>query len=282
MSVLSCAAMTPTVTALVLSSALLHASWNALLRSGTDRLWSLAVMTASASLVASPFALLLPAPARDSWPLLALSASLQLAYGFLLVRAYRHGALGQVYPIARGLSPVLVALFAALVAGEQLSARAWLGIALVSCGIFGSAFGRGRLDPGSLAAALATGVFIAAYTVTDGIGARASQHATSYAAWLFVAHGSCTSLAYLAIRRSLPPSPVGPETFKAALGGIVSMIAYGIVVWAMSQSPMGAVSALRETSILFAVIIARIFLGEPLTPARILSVLAIAAGAICL
>jgi drug/metabolite transporter (DMT)-like permease len=274
--------MSPWVLGLLLASAAMHASWNALLRSGADRLWSMAVMTSGAALVALPLALAGPAPHPDSWPCLALSALLQVGYCLLLVRAYRHGDLGQVYPIARGSSPLLVTLGAALLAGERLGMLQLGGIALISCGILGFALGRGRLDPTSLRAALATGVFISAYTVTDGLGARASGAPTSYAAWLFVCQGAPMPFVYMTLRGRFRVDPFALETRKALAGGVVSMVAYGIVVWAMSHSPMGATSALRETSILFAALLGRAFLGEPLTLARLGAAAAISAGAACL
>jgi drug/metabolite transporter (DMT)-like permease len=274
--------VTPFVLGLLLTSAALHASWNALLRSGADRLWSMTVMTSGAALIALPVALWAPAPHPESWPFLALSASLQVAYCLLLVRAYQHGELGQVYPVARGSSPLLVTLGAALLARERLGVLQLGGIALISCGILGFAWGRGRLDPRSLLAALATGVAIATYTVTDGLGARASGAPTSYAAWLFVLQGAPMPLVYTALRGRFSVDPYAAETYKAVAGGVVSMLAYGIVVWAMSRSPMGATSALREISILFAALLGRVLLGEPLTAGRLLAASSISAGATCL
>jgi drug/metabolite transporter (DMT)-like permease len=164
--------VTPTVILLVLCAAVLHATWNAVLRSGADRLWSLTVMTVASSIAALPVALLLPLPAAASWPYILLSAALHVGYNLFLVRAYRHGELGQVYPIARGSSPLMVTLGAAIFAGEQLSPLALAGVALVSLGIISLSRGKGSARPMSIMTALATGGFIACYTVTDGIGAR--------------------------------------------------------------------------------------------------------------
>ncbi len=274
--------MSAGVVALILTSALLHASWNAALRSGLDRFWSIAVMSTISATVALPFALWLPAPNAASWPYIATSSALELVYFLCLVRAYRTGDLGQVYPIARGSSPMLVTLGAAMIVDEQLPPVAIAGVVLVSIGIAGFAAGRGALDRRALLYALATGVCIACYTVTDGLGARASGRTTSYVAWLFVCHGAPMPLIYLAVRRRLPANVWSKETAKAGAGGLVSLAAYGIVVTAMSLSPMGTVSALRETSVLFAALLGRLFLGERLSLARIASCLAIAAGAVCL
>lgn len=274
--------MTPLVIALVLGAAVLHAGWNAALRSHLDRLRGIVVMCASCALFALPFALVLPRPDPASWPFLALSAVLQIFYCFFLVRAYREGDFGQIYPIARGASPLLVTLGAALLAGEHLAPLALAGVALVSGGIFACARGIDRAHMGSVFAALAAGVFIAGYSLTDGSGARLSGHALSYAAWSFVAQGVPMLLIYLALRREWPVRAFDRETWRAIGGGAVSMVAYGIVIVAMAMSPMGQVSALRETSILFAAVIGRLFLGEALTPRRVAAVTVIAIGAACL
>lgn len=274
--------MTPLVIALVLGAAVLHAGWNAVLRSHMDRLRGIVVMCASCATIAIPIALFLPAPDPASWPYLGLSALLQMFYCFFLVRAYREGDFGQIYPIARGASPLLVTLGAALIAGEHLPPLALVGVVLVSGGIFACARGIDRAHLGSVFAALAAGVFIAGYTLTDGSGARLSGHALSYAIWSFIAQGVPMPIIYFALRRELPIRTFDRETWRAIGGGAVSMVAYGIVILAMSISPMGQVSALRETSILFAAVIGRLFLGEPLTPRRIAAVVVIAIGAACL
>jgi drug/metabolite transporter (DMT)-like permease len=274
--------MTPTVVSLVLGAALLHATWNALLRSGADRLWSIVVMGIVSATVSLPFTWLLASPERASWPYIGLSAVLQISYCLFLVRAYRDGDLGQIYPIARGSSPMLVTLGAAVFAGENLGPVALSGVAMVSFGIIGMTFGRDRPNVKSILAALATGLFIAGYTLTDGIGARLSGHPQSYAAWLFLFQGAPMPLIYMAIRGRLAIDLFDRQTLKAAGGGIISLLAYGVVIWALSRSPMGQVSALRETSILFAVLIGRVFLGERLTLGRIVAGVTIAIGAICL
>ncbi|MBV9419092.1 MAG: EamA family transporter [Alphaproteobacteria bacterium] len=274
--------MSPLVIALVLGAAVLHAAWNAALRSSIDRLRGIVIMSMTSATVALPFAVALPLPDRASWPYLAASAALQIGYCFFLVRAYREGDFGQIYPIARGSSPLLVTLGAALLAHEHLAPLVMLGVVLVSAGIFASARGIDRAHLGSVFAALAAGVFIAGYSLADGNGARLAGNAQAYTAWSFIAQGAPMPLIYLALRRRFPLQPFDAQAWRAIGGGAVSAIAYGIVIIAMSISPMGAVSALRETSILFAAIIARVFLGEPLTRRRIAAVSVIAIGAACL
>lgn len=276
------ASVPPLVLGLVLASALLHASWNALLRSGADRLWSITVMCAMSGLAAALAVPFLPLPAPAAWPFVLLSAALQIAYCLFLVRAYRDGLLSQVYPIARGVAPLLVALGAAVFAGEHLASRALVGLALVSGGIVGMSFGRGRPDVRSTLAAVASGAFVAGYMVSDGLGVRAAGHAGAYVAWMSLAQGLPMPLIFLAIRRRFPPVGADRETAKALGGGLVSLAAYGVVVWAMSVTDMAKVSGLRETSILFATIIAAVFLREPLTLRRAACAVVICAGAILL
>ena len=274
--------MSPLVVGLLITAAVLHATWNAILRSGADRLWSITVITTVGALVALPFALVLPKPDAASWPYLALSAVLQGGYCLFLVRAYRDGHLAHVYPIARGTAPLLVTLGAAIVAGERLSLPGLAGVALVSGGIMILGFGKDRPDLRSTGAALATGAFIASYMVSDGIGVRVSAHATGYAAWQAVTQGVAMPVVYWAIRRRPPDLPKGAPGVRVVVAAVIGVFSYCVVVWAMSRSPMGQVSALRETSILFAALIGAVFLHEPITPRRLLGAAVIASGAICL
>jgi drug/metabolite transporter (DMT)-like permease len=206
----------------------------------------------------------------------------QVAFALFLVRAYRTGLLAHVYPIARGAAPLLVTLGAAAVAGERLSPLGLAGVALVSLGILAIALGRGRPDAGSAAAAAATGALIAAYMVIDGVGVRLSGHAIGYAAWQGVAAGAPMPFVYWLIRREPPKLVRSWELGRCAIGAVISVTAYGVVVWAMSLSPMGQVSALRETSILFAAVIGALFLRERLTARRLLGAAMIAGGAVAL
>jgi drug/metabolite transporter (DMT)-like permease len=274
--------MTPLVISLVLCAAILHASWNAVLRGRGDKLWSVTVMSFAATVVAIPVVALLPLPAPASWPYLALSVGLQVVYSWFLVLAYRLADLGQVYPMVRGSVPLLVTLGAAVFAGERLSVPAVSGIMLVSLGIMSLAFGKGRAQPKAVAAALANSVVIATYTVTDGIGARLSGNSFAYVSWIFVLYGVVMPAAFMARRGKLIVRWRAPETRTALLAGLVQLVTYGTVIWALTVAPIGPVSALRETSIVFAAFIGRIFLSEPLTARRLGASAVIAAGAACL
>ena len=274
--------MTASITALVLFAALLHATWNAVLKGGQDRLWSMNVMGLASALGCAVLLPFVPLPAKASWACIAASALLHLGYNVFLIRAYRGGDFGSTYPIARGSSPLLVTLGAALAAKEVPGAFGLAGIVLVSGGIISLAYQGKRPRESGVFYALGTGAFIAAYSVTDGIGGRLSGNALAYTLWMSLFSGLSTLPIYLARRRGEALWRGWRETGLAAGGGLLSLMAYGIVIFAMTRAPMGSVSALRETSVLFAVLLARMFFNERLTARRIISAVVIAAGALCL
>jgi drug/metabolite transporter (DMT)-like permease len=268
-------------TALVLLAALLHASWNAVLRGGRDRFWSMAVINLAVSLPAFASLPFIPVPARASWPFILASGTLHVAYSLLLVRMYRLGELGETYPIARGSSPVLVTLGAALFAGERLGPVSLIGVALISCGIVALALRGRRLAFASAPAALMTGICIAVYTVVDGLGVRAAGSDIAYIGWMFTFE--ILTLPLFLAARGLAAFKAPPRAFVApAIGGLVSLTAYGIVILALRIGPMGPVSALRETSSVFAALIGWLFLKETLTARRLGGCIVIACGAVCL
>ena len=257
----------------------MHASWNALLRGGADRTQSMLVMNITTGVTGLAMMAFAGLPSAACLPYVIASGLIHLVYNALLVVMYRSGDLGETYPVARGSSPALVALGGSLFAGEWMGLIGAIGIGLVCAGIFMLAAAKGRLQAMNLPAALATGVSIAAYTVVDGIGVRASGNWVAYTGGMF-AFFLAVPLWYLARRRAvfaIPPV----ELVKAASGGLISLIAYGAIIWAMQASAMGAVSALRETSVVFAALLGAAFLGERLTALRIAACCIIAAGAAC-
>ena len=272
--------LTPFAIILVLSAALLHAGWNALLRGGADRAQSMLVMNIAVGIAGLAMLAVAGLPSSAAVYVVA-SGLLHLIYNALLVRMYRSGDLGETYPVARGTSPALVALGGSLFAGEWMGLTASVGIGLVCAGIFMLAAARaGRLHAMNLPVALATGVSIAAYTIVDGIGVRASGNWIAYVGGIF-AFFLVMPLWYLA-RRQFAMFVMSPaEVAKAASGGLISLAAYGAIIWAMQTGSMGAVSALRETSVLFAALLGAAFLGERLTGWRIAACCIIAAGAAC-
>lgn len=274
--------MSLNISILVLFAAGLHASWNALLRSGEDRLWSMTMMCLGVAIASIIGCMFLAAPAKASWSYAALSAVLHIGYNLFLVRTYEVGDLGQTYPISRGSSPILITVGAAIFAGERVGTTGLIGILLVSSGIISLAFQGRRLALPSLPYALGTGCFIAAYSVTDGLGVRLSAAPLAYTAWMCALWGVMMPMVYALLRgpASLLRRRSGMQI--SIFGGVVSLLAYGIVIYAMSHAPMGAVSALRETSVLFAALIGYFFLGEKLTIRKIISCLVIALGTFAL
>jgi drug/metabolite transporter (DMT)-like permease len=229
-----------------------------------------------------PMALLLPLPGSASWPYLCVSAVLQVGYSIFLVLAYRHAELGQVYPIIRGFVPLLVTVGAAIMVGERPSVLSLTGIGLVSFGIMSLAVGKQGAKTIATAAALATGAIIASYTVTDGIGARLAGNSFSYSTWIFILYGILMSLYYLLTRGTLGIIRGSVETLIALAAGLVPFTTYVVVIWAFTLSPIAPISALRETSIVFAALIGRIFLNESLSIHRLASCVVITCGAFCL
>ncbi|TPM39680.1 DMT family transporter [Mesorhizobium sp. B2-3-4] len=274
--------MTPLVIGLALFAAILHASWNAFLRTGADRLWTVTVMSFSSTALAVPMAAFNGFPATPAWLYVGLSACLQVGYSLFLVAAYRHGELGQVYPIVRGSVPLLVALGGFLLAGQQLTVSETVGVALVGGGIMALSLGRGRAATKSILYALATGAIIAAYAMVDAIGVRAAGNIGAYTAWVLLAYGALLPATFVACRGKLTVDARAPETWKALGGGLFALLAYGVVVAAFALGPAGPITAIRETSVVFAAFIGRLFLGETLTPRRVCACAVVALGAICL
>ena len=272
------------IVAIVLIAALAHASWNALVKSDDDRLVTIGAINAVRFLLCIPLVLALPLPAGASWPYLVVSAILHVGYYAFLIAAYRFGGLSNVYPLARGLSPLMVAAGAFVLAGERLSPIALVGVAVACAGIASLSYG-GVGTPaadhrrGVLFAAGAA-VFIAAYTVTDAMGARLSGNTLSYIAWLAILNGPPVLVAAAVLRRAALARHLVDRAWKSVVGGTLQFSAYGLVIWALSLAPMAAVSALRETSVLFAAIIGVKLLGEPLGTRRIAAAAVVAAGVV--
>jgi drug/metabolite transporter (DMT)-like permease len=274
--------MNPAVIGLVLFAAALHAAWNAVLRSGDDRLWSVTIMSFATTIVAIPFAVMLPLPSSLSWPYLILSSSLQVGYSVFLVFAYRYGELGQVYPIVRGSVPLLVTFGGFLLADQHPSALSLFGVILVALGILSLALGRRRATAKSVALAFITGLFIASYITADGIGVRLAGDPLAYATWIFLIYGALMPMTFFAFRRRLTLDVLSSETLKALAGGVISLIGYVAIISALALGPIGPISALRETSVVFAILIGRVFLGEALTMRRLTACAVVAGGASCL
>jgi drug/metabolite transporter (DMT)-like permease len=273
--------MPATVTLAVLLAAVLHAVWNLLAKQFADRLAGFALLGLTMSLGAAATIGLLPRPAAASWRYLAVSAVLHVAYALLLLQSYRVGDLSQVYPLARGLSPLLVAGAAGLVAGERLSGGQLAGVAVVCVGLASLALVADRpaaQDRFAVAFAAATGVMIAAYTVTDGLGVRRAGNALAYAAWLFLFQGAGLALSVLALRRR-PLRPALPAVaLPAAVAGVLALVGYALVLWAQTRGALAVVAALRETSVIVAAALGAVLLRERFGRVRVVAAVLVAVG----
>ncbi len=267
--------------AVVLLAALLHASWNALVKVSDDRLVALGLANGIRFAMCLPAVFFLPLPHMASWPFLVLSALLHCGYYAFLVIAYRGGDLSQVYPLARGASPLLIVCGAFVFAGERLDGNALAGVALISAGIVSLAVmrqGSGPSEGQPVFYALLTAVFIAAYTLTDGMGVRRAGTVVGYVIWLSVLDG-LPLLCLAALRRRgrfLEPARRG--AWRAAIGALLQLLAYGLVLWVITFTPIAGVSALRETSVVFAALIGAWVLKEPLGRSRLVAALLVTTG----
>lgn len=277
--------MTITVFSMVLAAALLHAVWNALVKVNGDRLVIVAVIMSSQTLICL---LLLPfvgLPVGDAWPYILGSAGLHNAYCLFLVMAYRYGDLSHVYPIARGSAPLIVAVLSMVIVGEFLSRQATLAVILVTLGVMSLALTRGASgvrETRAVLFALGTGMFIASYTLVDGMGARINGNAHVYTFWLLALHGIPFAVMTACIRRRQLVTQVRRVWRSGLSAGLASLLAYWIVIWAMTMAPLALVSALRETSVVFAVLFGVVLLKERLDVLRLAAIATTLVGAVML
>jgi drug/metabolite transporter (DMT)-like permease len=285
------ASIPPVVIAAVLGAALLHATWNALVkgRAGQgDPLLSTVLVVAGGAFAS---ALLLPfmaAPLPASWPFIAASSLSQTVYYLLLIEAYKSGDMSHAYPLMRGTAPLLVALSNGVLTGERLSAPQWLAVCLICGGVLAMLLA-GRTsavaNPGQRRAtgfALATACVIALYTLIDGAGVRRSAAPAGYTLWIFLLTGLAV-LAWSARGRTGALAALArTRPALVLIGGTSTVASYGIALWAMTLAPVAAIAALRETSILFATAIAALFLRERVGRGRLLAAALIACGAVAM
>ena len=277
--------MTSSVLAMVLLAALLHACWNALIKVSDEKLLLMAMMAAGSGVISLAFLPFVPVPAAASWPYLAASVVLHTGYKLFLVRAYRHGDLGQVYPIARGTAPLIVAPLSVYIAGDTISPTSALAVVVVGVGIVSLTFRRGPplLRGGRpVAYALATAVFIAAYTLVDGLGARVAGSPHAYVVWLFLLDSAPMAAISLWQRRGATLALARARWAQGLAAAAMSMAAYWLVIYAMTVAPIGPVAALRETSVIIATIIGAVLLKEEFGRGRIIAACLVAVGIVLL
>ena len=273
------------IAALVLCSAVMHATWNALTKSSGDRVVTLAGVMFACVAIGAVASLFVPAPEPAALPFLAVSAAFHFLYQIFLLYAYRFGDLSVVYPIARGTAPLLVAILGASFAGEIPRPVQAGGIALASVAMTSFAFEPRAPHPGvarSIAAAVVTAAMIGCYTFLDGQGVRRAGSPVSYIAWNCWATslGFCVFALFWQRGRIAPF--LGREGARGLAGGALATTGYGIVLWAMSRGAMANVAALRETSVVFAALIGTRLLGEGLGTRRVAAALCVAVGVVLL
>jgi len=274
--------MAPFVFAAVLFAAACHAGWNATIKRGLDPLATTVLISIGAAIVSALALPVVGLPAMAAWPWCVASVLIHLFYFGALIESYRSGDMGQVYPIARGTAPLMTATATAVFVSERLGVLAWLGIILLVAGVLLLSLRGGRdlakLDRRAVGFALFTAVTVCAYSVVDGVGARAAGDAAAYTAALFV--GNAVIMALYGLVRG------GPKLFadmpavwlKGLGGGGLQLGSYWVAIWAMTVAPIAIVAALRETSVLFGALIAVVFLKEPLRLPRIVAAVMIVCG----
>ncbi len=270
---------------LILLAAIVHASWNAVVKASGDRFLTFTTIHFTGTILGLVIAPFVGFPEPEVWPYLLLSMVVHNVYYVFLLLCYRHGDLGEVYPIARGASPVMVALLAFYLVGEAPSQNAMIGIGIVSFGVISLMFAKGwpnRAGLVPIVLALSTAVLISIYTVIDGLGLRAGNSPWPYIVWLNMLEG--IPFAFWAItRRRQELMPFLKINWKRGMtGGCLTIVAYGLVLYALDQGAMAHVSALRETSVLFAAIIGAVVLKESFGFKRILSAALIVGGVVLL
>lgn len=270
---------------LVLLAAIMHAVWNAVVKASGDRLLTMTVVQTAGTVMGIMVAPLVAPPAPESWPYLVFSALVHNGYYAFLIFAYRAGDLSHVYPVARGSAPLAVAVFAAVFAAEVPGPVGIAGIALVSLGVMALAFAGGipRGDTAkAVGLALATGLLIAVYTVTDGLGMRLAGAPWGYIVWLNIFTGIPILSVTLFLRGRALGRHFGRYWKRDGGGGVLAVTGYALVLLALSQGAMAHVAALRETSVLFATVIGAYTLGEGFGTRRIAAAAAIATGILIL
>lgn len=277
--------MTASVVPAVLAAALLHATWNAVAHSISDRLLGFALIGLGGMLGTAPLLLVTGLPPRGVWPVLAASVAAHLLYLGLLMLSYRTGEFGQVYPLARGTAPWVVALIGAVFLGEHLPPSELAGVLVVSVGLMTLVLSGGAPKkehlPGLLAA-FATGLGIASYTVIDAYGVRLTQAPVGYITWIMVLQGPVFFLVALARRRGQLWGQMQPMWRIGLLGGVISAAAYGLVLWAQLSGAVAGIAALRETSIIFAAILGALLFKERFGAVRVAASAIVVAGVLLL
>ncbi|HAA38759.1 EamA family transporter [Pseudomonas marginalis] len=270
------------VFAIIMLGAALHATWNAVVKGGDNKLLTTCMIASIASLIAATVIPFLELPAKESWPFIGASVILQVVYFVLVASTYRIADMSQTYPIMRGTAPLLVATAGVGLLSESLSSFAWLGIAIICIGILSMAAAPSIGQRKGMLLALVNAAVIASYTLIDGVGVRKSGAPAAYTLWIFLLTGLALAVWAFAVRRREFCRYLARHWRPGVIGGFGTVVSYGLALWAMTAAPIATVSALRETSILFGVVISALVLKEQLTRRRIMAACIIAGGAMVL
>ncbi|WP_405728832.1 EamA family transporter [Streptomyces sp. NBC_01537] len=273
--------MTPLIACAVLVAAVTHAGWNAIAHGIKDQLVAFTLVETGGMLCGLLLACFAPLPAAEAWPYLIGSVAIHIAYMCLLMQSFRLGDFGQVYPIARGIAPLVVTVLAAVFVGEVPGSWQTAGVVVASAGLGGVALWgmRGSQGQGlAVLAAVGTGLTIAAYTVVDGVGVRASGTSLGYTAWLLLIMGVLLPAGAFAVRGRQLGAQLRPVAVRGLLGGVLSVFAYGLVLWAQTRAELAPVAALRETSIIAGAVIGAVLFKERFGAPRVVAAALVVAG----
>ena len=271
-----------TVVLAVLAAAVTHATWNAIAHGIKDQTLAFALIGAGGIIVAIPLIIVAAMPRPDCWPYLLGSIVIHVFYNLLLMRCYRLGEFGQVYPLARGTSPLVVTILAAVFVHEHLGLLQIGGVLVVSGGLATLVLAGRRPGRAAFLAAVATGLTIAAYTTVDGVGVRLSASPVGYIGWLMLLESLCVPMFALVRRRDVLLKQPRRILLSGLAAGALSVLAYGLVLWAQTRGELAPIAALRETSVIFGAIIATLIFHEPFGRSRIAATVLVVAGILML
>ena len=271
-----------TVTLAVLAAAVTHATWNAIAHGIKDQTLAFALIGIGGITVSIPLVIVAAMPRSSSWPYLLASIVIHVFYNLLLMQCYRLGEFSQVYPLARGISPLVVTILAAMFVHEHLGLLQVTGVVVVSAGLAFLVFGGRRPGRGAFLAAVGTGLTIAAYTTVDGVGVRLSASPVGYIGWLMVLQSLCVPLFAAVRRRDVLLKQPRRILLAGLAAGALSVLAYGLVLWAQTRGALAPIAALRETSVIFGAIIGTLVFREPFGRTRIIATVLVVAGIVLL
>jgi len=270
------------VTLAVLGAAVTHATWNAIAHGIKDQTLAFALIGVGGIVVAIPLVILAAMPRADCWPYLAGSIAIHVFYNLLLMRCYRYGEFGQVYPLARGISPLVVTILAAVFVHEHLALPQIGGVLVVSAGLATLVLAGRRPGRPAFLAAVGTGLTIAAYTTVDGVGVRLSSSPVGYIGWLMLLQSLCVPMFALIRRRDVVLKQPRRVLLAGMAAGALSVLAYGLVLWAQTRGALAPIAALRETSVIFGAIIGTLVFREPFGRTRVAATVLVVAGIVLL